>query len=313
MRAKEFSSNQKPTVYVDMDGVLADLFNYAGSLHDVEHYNQMTGEQWEEFFKNTNAYELFANLPAFPTANKLLQIVKQYAGGYTILSSPLNFDKAGSIKGKREWLAKHITVAPDNIIFEHDKYKYATTGGQPNILIDDYGVNISKWKAAGGIPIKYQADENSLDTIVKGLSAAFKKEEPQDLNESVDIARHKGNFVEMFKKFLPIAMKDLGISSLPEMKFHAHIRDAHQPTFGKYENGIKVLHVALLDRHPNDVLRTVAHELCHYKQDINDQLNPNSGETGSPEENEAHELAGIIMRHFNKQHPEFLSSKPITD
>jgi len=115
-------------------------------------------------------------LPAFPTANKLLQMVKDFAGGYTILSSPLSFDKAGSIKGKREWINKHIQVSPDNIIFEHDKAKYATADGKPNILIDDYGVNIRAWGSAGGIPIKYQADEDSLQTVFKALQAASKGE-----------------------------------------------------------------------------------------------------------------------------------------
>jgi len=175
MRASELLP-QGIKVYVDMDGVLADLFNHAGSLHDVEHYNKMTNDQWEEFFKNSNAYELFRDLPAFPTANKLLQMVKDFAGGYTILSSPLSFDKAGSIKGKREWLNKHIHVSPDNIIFEHDKAKYATADGHPNILIDDYGVNIRAWGSAGGIPIKYQADEDSLQKVFKALQAASKGE-----------------------------------------------------------------------------------------------------------------------------------------
>ena len=138
-------------VYVDMDGVLADLFNHVGELHDVAHYNQMTPSQWEAFFKDSNAYELFRSLPAFATANKLLQMVVDFAGGYTILSSPLSFDREGSIKGKREWLSKHITVPADDIIFEHEKQKYATTNGEPNILIDDYGVNIRKWDGAGGI------------------------------------------------------------------------------------------------------------------------------------------------------------------
>ena len=180
MRANELNLKDI-TVYVDMDGVLADLFNHVSEIHDVDHYKQMTDRQWEDFFKNSNAYELFRDLPAFPTANKLLQMVKDFAGGYTILSSPLNFDKAGSIKGKQEWLAKHITVKPDAIVFEHDKYKYATTNGKPNILIDDFGVNIRKWRDAGGIAIKYQADEDSLKTVFNGLKDAIRisQESPQ--------------------------------------------------------------------------------------------------------------------------------------
>ena len=36
-----------------------------------------------------------------------------------------------------------------------------------------------------------------------------------------------------------------------------------------------------------------------------------AGDTGSPEENEANAMAGVIMRHFNKRYPEYLSIKPI--
>jgi hypothetical protein len=125
-------------------------------------------------------------------------------------------------------------------------------------------------------------------------------------------AESKQTFVDMFKKFLPLAMKVLELKSLPEFNFQPSINTGDQPSFGAYRVEDQTLHVALKNRHPNDILRTVAHELVHYKQDLSDQLNPNSGDTGSPEENQAHELAGIIMRHFNKQFPEFLKSRPIT-
>jgi hypothetical protein len=119
-------------------------------------------------------------------------------------------------------------------------------------------------------------------------------------------------FVEMFEKFLPIAMQHIGLTSLPEIKFQARMHDDEQPTFGKYVSGDHVLHVSLLNRHPNDILRTLAHELVHYRQDTEHTLQQDSGSTGSPAENEANALAGVVMRHFNKQYPEYLSSSPIT-
>ena len=122
----------------------------------------------------------------------------------------------------------------------------------------------------------------------------------------------KEDFVEMFSKFLPLAMHYLELDTLPKMQFTSHIEDTEQPTFGMYVNGERTLHVALIDRHPNDILRTVAHELTHYKQDTLHELNHESGTTGSPEENQANQMAGIIMRHFNRQYPNYLSSKPIT-
>ena len=127
----------------------------------------------------------------------------------------------------------------------------------------------------------------------------------------VEGPQENANVVEMFKKFLPLAVEILKLNSLPKMEFVTKVDDVEQPTFGLYSTGDKILKVALTGRHPNDILRTVAHELTHYKQDINDELNNDSGETGSNEENEANATAGIIMRHFNKQYPEYLKSKPL--
>jgi hypothetical protein len=61
----------------------------------------------------------------------------------------------------------------------------------PNVLIDDRGSNISAWEAAGGIGIKYQADEDSLKIILDGLKRARRvaqgkqEHEPQKL-QSLD-------------------------------------------------------------------------------------------------------------------------------
>ena len=185
------ASTRHPEIFVDMDGVLADLFGHVGALHDVEHYNQMTGDQWEKFFKDSNAYELFRDLPVFPTANTLLEFTKRY-GGYSILSSPLNYDKKSSIAGKKEWLAKHITVPAKKHIFEHEKYIYAKQpNGTPNILIDDYGVNIKKWRDAGGIAIKYQADEDNIKTVENNLREAFLSIEKNKKQISKDITTDK--------------------------------------------------------------------------------------------------------------------------
>ena len=159
-------------VYIDMDGVIVDLYNYIGKELGVKDYNDITPEQWNEFYEKADAYDLFKNAPAFPSANKLIQLVKDIAGGYSILSKPLNFDREGSIKGKREWLAKHINVTPDKVIFEEDKAKYAVSNDMPNILIDDEGKHIGAWNSAGGVGIKYKADEDSLGNVFKQLKMA---------------------------------------------------------------------------------------------------------------------------------------------
>ena len=108
------------------------------------------------------------------------------------------------------------------------------------------------------------------------------------------------DLIAIFRDFLPYAMKELKLDHLPPIKLELKINDERQPTFGKFVNDEGVIYLAIEDRHPLDIIRTLAHELVHYKQGVEHRLGPRSGETGSAEENQAHEIAGVIMRHFNK-------------
>ena len=49
-----------------------------------------------------------------------------------------------------------------------------------------------------------------------------------------------------------------------------------------------------------DILRSIAHELVHAKQHEDGKLKPGCGDDGSPIENEANSLAGVIMRKFQR-------------
>lgn len=118
-------------------------------------------------------------------------------------------------------------------------------------------------------------------------------------------------FPTILEAALPIIVKELELTSLPEIKFKKRLANDDQPTFGRYYNGDHVIYLGIDNRHPLDIIRTLAHEMVHYKQDIEDRLDDESGNTGSPIENEANAVAGVIMRHLNKKHPEFFSARPI--
>ena len=63
---------------------------------------------------------------------------------------------------------------PSEIVITGMKEHWAVNkDGSPNILIDDRGENIRKWIARGGIGIKYQADEDSLNIVKAGLAKAY--------------------------------------------------------------------------------------------------------------------------------------------
>ena len=125
-------------------------------------------------------------------------------------------------------------------------------------------------------------------------------------NETLTEAVIHPSTMDALQDFLPFVMQLLKLDKLPRISVHKTIETGDQPSFGGYnpENG--TIQLALKDRHPADVLRTLAHELVHFKQDQAGNLNDRSGMTGSNEENEANTKAGIIMRHFNKRFPQYL-------
>jgi 5'(3')-deoxyribonucleotidase len=164
----------KPIIHLDMDGVIVDLFGYAADITGVTDTKELSQEQFDKFFAGHDAEELFADLPKFDSADKLISIIDQLAGSYNILSSPLAEDKPGSIRGKNRWLDNNISIMPAKRVFDHEKYKYAKqSDGTPNILIDDYKFNINKCREAGGIAIRYRADRMSPEDIVTELKIAL--------------------------------------------------------------------------------------------------------------------------------------------
>jgi hypothetical protein len=120
------------------------------------------------------------------------------------------------------------------------------------------------------------------------------------------------DIMAIVKKFLPVAMKELRIKALPEIILQPYV-EVHggQATFGRFVDAGEKIYLGIADRHPVDILRTLAHELVHFKQYEDGELYDGAGETGSPIENEAHVVAGIIMRHFNKKYPDAIKSKPL--
>ena len=193
MRFSEIVQNNKPEVYLDMDGVLADF---------VYGYNKVAGtdikSQWDlpkakqdPVLAKIAGTDFFQTLPKFPSADKLVDLVIQKFGHYNICSSPLRNDYENSEKHKTIWLQKHLNPQPKNIIITPRKEKYAVQAdGTPNILIDDKAENIQRWRAQGGIGILYNAAVDSLDNVAQVLNS--------DLSEH--IVKVKGGYRLVSKK-----------------------------------------------------------------------------------------------------------------
>ena len=150
------------TIYVDMDGVIADFFGGLQDHYKVVHWKHIPN--LEDTILNLRNTDIFYKLPEFETTKQLMDKVKSY-GDWGICSSPLRNDFANSTYWKRKWLEeKGYMPEVSKCIFTGRKESYATNivTGEPNILIDDKPANIQRWIDKGGIGIRYQANEDDL-------------------------------------------------------------------------------------------------------------------------------------------------------
>ena len=168
-------------IYVDMDGVLADFFGEWARLMDVEHFTDINKKHDinDALQKIRDTDDFWLRLPLLPEAKNLLNLIKQVKGNYNICSSPLA-DDPNSEKHKHTWVEKNLSFfPPDNVYITHDKAQYATNeDGTPNILIDDYGVNIRKWEAAGGIGFKYK--DHKFERTAKAIKQHMEQPATED-------------------------------------------------------------------------------------------------------------------------------------
>jgi hypothetical protein len=77
-------------------------------------------------------------------------------------------------------------------------------------------------------------------------------------------------------------------------------------TLANYDMIDGEINVLTRDRATPDIIRSIAHEMVHHKQNERGDLrgNPEEGEDGSPWEDEANAKAGELLRVFGKQYPE---------
>ena len=118
------------------------------------------------------------------------------------------------------------------------------------------------------------------------------------------------NHLPLLKPFIAYCREYLKLKSLPPLTLSYDNMSAEgMRSFGGYNPNNKSIQINIANRHQADVFRTLAHELVHYKQDVQNRLEPNSGQTGHTHENEANAAAAIIMRNFAQIKPEMFTVK----
>ena len=157
------------TLYLDMDGVIADFFSLLAKENNVKHWKSIKDK--ERALIEARNTDFFNRIEPFTTAQLLIDFARS-TENWGICSSPLRGDRDNSAYWKRVWLErKGFMPEVENCIFTANKHKYAINRltGKPNILVDDKPDNIKRWQNAGGYGYLYQADENDVHDLIKRL------------------------------------------------------------------------------------------------------------------------------------------------
>ena len=137
---------------------------------------------------------------------------------------------------------------------------------------------------------------------------------PDGVSPSTKMFLSETDAESIVQDFIQQTAQRLGIKSLPTIHLHTDPEwSADNHSFGMYQPESHELYVNLHNRHILDILRTTAHELVHCRQNEIEPLDVGAGDTGSEFENEAHAVAGVIMREYAEAHPEIFDDQPITE
>lgn len=172
----------KPTLYLDMDGVLAD-FNTAAEQYlrasSSEHEKAAATGRWpdHQWRKIAGIPNFYRNLPKMPLADELVELALRFRDNLDydvkiLTAIPHNNDMFDCFHDKIDWMNEHYGQHGFRVHFgpySQDKQRHCTSS--EDILVDDRTSNCEQWRQAGGLAI--QVRENAYRQALIDLEKIF--------------------------------------------------------------------------------------------------------------------------------------------
>jgi len=136
------------------------------------------------------------------------------------------------------------------------------------------------------VDYKKEKDKGELSSLFGSLNENLSPSKAQNIQHFIEYATKR---LKLNEKPKVVLLKDNEL-------------DREQPSLGGYSPLTKEIFVVTSGRLTADILRTIAHEMVHRKQDEMKLIRneEEAGKTGSPVENQANALAGILLRDYGK-------------
>ena len=157
------------TIYLDMDGVVADFDLFVKEfLNTDKTVHSWPEEQWRKIAGN---HRLYRDLKRTPEADDLVVFCKNLCSDKNwnllfLTAAPKDNDMPWAFYDKVLWAQRYYPTIPVHFgPHSHDKWKHCVKG---DILIDDRPSNCTEWTAAGGHGILHKGNlQETLETLLK--------------------------------------------------------------------------------------------------------------------------------------------------
>jgi 5'(3')-deoxyribonucleotidase len=149
-----------PTIYIDMDGVVADWETAAKQF--IQQQKDINGlwpdEEWQRIRSQQHFYR---HLPQMPRADELMALARRFRDelGWRLCmltAIPHKNDMHEVFHDKIDWMAERwpevrVHFGP----YSYDKQHHCEPG---DILVDDRTSNCAEWRARGGVAVQVTQD-----------------------------------------------------------------------------------------------------------------------------------------------------------
>ena len=141
------------TLYVDLDGVMADFDGAFPAVFGLDHRSLADEEMWGHI--NSHA-SFFRDLPPMLGAIDFFRSIEHLEP--VILTACPKSNYAHVARQKRAWVRAHLSQTCLVLPVLGGRHKPLFMHQTGDILIDDWGKNCVAWTEAGGVAIKHEGD-----------------------------------------------------------------------------------------------------------------------------------------------------------
>ena len=161
----------EPTLYLDMDGVVAD---WETAIADILGYKLIEGERWpdQDWRKIIQFQRVYRDIPLLPWALEFVDEAGKIAraANYAVkflTAVPRRNDFPYAFEDKVHWANNHFPTIPVWFgPYSQDKQKRAAPG---QVLVDDRMTNINEWIAQNGIGIYFHRNPDAVLAILRNI------------------------------------------------------------------------------------------------------------------------------------------------